>query len=317
MKCALGIFVALVVFGTASVLLARAAPDRPGTHAPTATALPVVPWLEYVSTPGMYEQTLRGLREWRTVTDRAILSIVYPRDYSALRTIRASVPGLRIIPGLTTSHIVTPHDYADVHRWEDIAGYVAQLLRDTGERTCLIENELALNPYKDGQVEIDLDRFRECLQKLPRDVRYIWYPAVASNPKQLERFLRLNRIVQEVCDAEFVDHVAMFGPVEANDPFNRTAATELRATAKRPPVPLLYFLGDDKMVYDRVWWWRDAQLPELLRLTRQRYPAGDWAIIYTGAKRFSGGAQSLAGVLLSRQPDGLLGGTPAVPAPGP
>lgn len=297
-----------------------AAPQAP-TSAPTGAPLVIVPWLEYASTPGMHEETLRGMREWQTVTDRVIVSVIYPKDYGVLRTLRAQCPGLRIIPGLKTSTVLDPKDFASPARWEQIARSVAQLLEDTGEHTLLFENETAVRDYIEGRAEIDLERLRRCLQQLPRDVRYLWYPATSGAPDRFERYQRVNRVVQEVCDAELVDHNTLFGPREYNEPGTRELAERLRAGAKHAPVPMLYCYGDEPGEYARVWWWRDAQLPEILAVARERFPAAQWAIVYPGARRWASGARAIAGVLLQHQPPSAPTSPPGAPAtrtaPGP
>jgi hypothetical protein len=158
----------------------------------------------------------------------------------------------------------------------------------------LLENEWTLNPYLDGEYELDHELFRQGLEQLPRDVKYIWYPGLLGSGERLERYVAVIEVVADTLGAQFTC-LSIAGPAEAFTTihWSEDARELLRSLSPgEPTIPLLYFYGPD------TYWWEDEQIHEALGLSRSLWGEGATVLIYPGFTRWPDAAQSIADLLL-------------------
>ena len=258
------------------------APDR------TGLSLKIIPWVE--DNFSKYDETVRrGLGIWAAVTDRAIVSTMPGRAglFATLdKELRASGHEIRIIPGLKTMSLLDRFD--SIQGWESVASEVA--LYDSS--IVLLENEVAMKGYVDGEYELDREALRTGLSKLPRDVQYLWYPSIWGNDtRKRERNEVACAIVQDTLrDVRFLDQ--RYQGARAIDASARKKADVMlkRITKGRPTLPMLYFYGPNHPVT----FWKDEQLEDALGIIKRRWDNHAEVVIYPGVKRWEDAALKLS-----------------------
>ncbi|MBI4716477.1 MAG: hypothetical protein HY763_01615 [Planctomycetes bacterium] len=256
---------------------AGSAADRP------AAAVRIIPWVELNTlSPAAFTEVVDGLLAWRSITDRAIVSTV-PGHAGIYAELRRRAPDIRIIPGLKTASLLATFD--SVEGWERVALDVERIVAATEAEEVLLENETAIKAYQRGDAPIDVARLREGLGKLPREVRYIWYPGIVGHKEETQRRYELVcAAVAELRDVRFTDH-RFAGRRAVEDQWMKSARQRLKPLSRRPTLPILYCYGDDR-------WWQDAELPRALALVEDPE-----VILYPGAKRWVEGARSVSRIL--------------------
>jgi len=260
----------------------------------TVTILPcetlkVIPWVE-LNYSNYDEQVIEGLSIWQNVTSTAIVT-TRPGRASLYPKLRERLPGMRIIPGLKTMHLLDRFD--SVSGWQAIAQEVAAIRDSSGERVFLLENEVALRDWVMGTVTVDMNQLAEGLAALPTDVEYLWRPSVywfIAGDEGVQRLAQVCRVAESVFeDVRFVDQ-RFNARVNVNSQVYTAAQTLLESLASRTTLTKLYFYGSDHEIV----WWKDDELLEALSYVRQ--DRGAWAevTIYTGVDRWVEAAVSLS-----------------------
>ena len=245
----------------------------------------LIPWIE-VNTIGedAVDNAAAGLAVWGRITDTAIVSTV-PGCDTIYRRLRGLVPGMRIIPGMKTSRCMSRFD--SVEGWKKVAHEVRLVCAASGEKRVALENEGAVKGYWRGEYEIDLDRLRAGLNELPKDIEFIWYPAlVGENETAQDRTEAVCRIVSEVLNVRFTDFSAA-GPRSLRYGWTLAASKRMKQVARNPTIPILYFHGPGSR------WWQDDQIHEALAATE-----GKSVIVYPGITRWREAARSFVDTLL-------------------
>ncbi len=258
--------------------------SRPGR---TTQKLRIIPWVEVNFPPRYVEDAVEGLRIWRKVTDTAIVSTM-PGRADLYRELRKRVPDMHIIPGLKTMDLLKRFD--SVGGWRIVAKELAAIRAASGERVILLDNEIAMKPYIDGVQPVNLDRLRTGLSKLPRDIDYLWYPSIFGKDDKQRRNAEVCRVVEEVLkDVRFLDQ--RYQGIRAVTDRARIAADKrLKAIARKPTLPMLYFYGSD----GRYVWWKDEQVHEALEHIRREWGDSADVVIYPGVKRWVEAASSIS-----------------------
>jgi hypothetical protein len=155
--------------------------------------------------PGI-AHAIAGLRQWRRVTDTAIVYNIPLNDAADIYAMLTSaVPGMTIYPGITgngtgcvlddPNHWANPNDPNDPNT---VAGKVNRIARAAGESTVFLDNELLGKKYTDDpnhaqepgnyyecdpNTEFDLSTFAIAMdhfqQALDPNITIVWYPGVS------------------------------------------------------------------------------------------------------------------------------------------
>lgn len=242
-----------------------------------------IPWVELnTSNPSTVDIVVEGLLAWQKITDTAIVSTV-PGKESLYRVLRKRVPGMRIIPGIKTTPLLSRFD--SVEGWENVSRSVRYALKCAGENEILLENETAFLRVRRGEESVNLQNLRRGLDTLPAGIKVIWYPSIVGRSQaMLTRYEDVCKIVVDVLDARFVDH-SVDGHKSLGNRWREKAQHRLDALSNQPTIPILYCYGDSR-------WWRDEQLVEVLGSVTK-----DQVILYPGIKRWAQAARSISGHL--------------------
>jgi hypothetical protein len=210
----------------------------------------IMPWLEVNSAypgwlnPNTVDEAVRSLWIWRRVADTAIVSTTAGHAY-LYTDLRQRLPGMTIIPGLKTSVRLTDvgahFDYPD--GWRLIGADIAEVVATSGQSRVVLENEVAVYPYLRGEYEIDLDRMRQCLSYLPKDVEIIWHPGVIGvneDPESVERSVRLCKLVNQVLVCRFTS-CCLASPGSATYWAEIQNLQIVLSFATHPILPIAYF----------------------------------------------------------------------------
>jgi len=265
----------------------------------------IVPWVECnwpdaddSKNPGrtQLETVIEGLRIWRKVTDRAIVS-TWPsevkRVYPALRK---QVRGITIIPGLKTINILAGR-LDDLGTWRDLRGFIEDAIRLTKTNWILLDHEAALEPFALGQVTVDRTKLAQGVAKLPIDIRHFWYPSVywfIDGMRSHRRLLSLVPTIEAIPRVTFLDQ-RYCGYKEVGGVRHRRAAAAFDEVRETRTMPHLFFYGPKH----RHVWWRDDMLREALALVRWCWGEKTDVIIYTGRAHWIEGAKVLSSQLAS------------------
>jgi len=194
-----------------------------------------------IHTHAEVDDLVAALQQWHRVTDTACI-ITGPRQSDLYQELRERVPGVQIIPALSTSSWLRYAGFDSLTQWRAIGEEAAAVAAVCGQERVLLENEAAVQPYIQGQYQLTEERMRECLRQLPPDLEYIWYPAIYFNPAYPDRLARseaLCRWVEAELDCRFVD-------ASLGDPYWWTSGyvagrTLLESFAEKPTMPAVWF----------------------------------------------------------------------------
>jgi len=296
-----------IVAGIMSVV-AIGASCVPNANAVDGPALPprpkIIPWVECnwpdapvdkgdPSSKPILDHVIEGLLIWQRVTDTAIVSIM-PGQTRLYHTLHSRVPGMRIIPGLKTMTLLDRLDSES--GWQAIANEVLAIAAATGERVVLLENEKAVYPFIRDKRALDTNRLRKALDRLPKDMDYLWYPSIFGKEAEQKRGAEVCRAVEDaLVSVRFLDQ-RFQGKRAVTDPARIAADRLLRAIAGRPTLRMVYFYGPEHPIV----WWRDDQIDEALGEC-SRAPGGSTeVVVYPGLKRWVDAAKSLLDRLKER-----------------
>jgi hypothetical protein len=236
----------------------------------------IMPWMEVNYPPFLLETTVEGLKLYRRVTDTAIVSTT-PGNASLYTELRRRVPDMRFIPGMKTCVRLEPNAFDSLAGWKLIAQDVREIVQTSGVRTVILDNEDAIKSYLEGASEIDFQRFRRCLESLPTDVEYIWYPVNLCNEYVCGRTIPVVNAVQDVLDVRLVDH--SYGHPDWHNELHRQT---LKAVAENPPILLMWW-GCFESV--NTCYWDYGQVSEVMGLFQDKpelvfYPGHDnWMML--------------------------------------
>lgn len=254
-------------------------------------SLKIIPWVE--DNFAKYDApVVEGLQIWQKVTDTAIVSTM-PGRADLFASIHDGVPGMKIIPGLKTMNLLRRFDA--VEGWEHVASEIRAIQSVTGSKIILLENEVAMKKYVDGEHKLNLQQLRKGLKKLPADLQYYWYPSIWGNGIKQSRNERVCKLVEEVLKGvRFLDQRYQ-GRRAVSDKSRINADHKLRKFIKNKTLPMQYFYGPDHPVV----FWKDHDLAEALQLIRDHdhWKEDPQVVIYTGVKRWVTGARILTGKL--------------------
>ncbi len=203
----------------------------------------IVPW-KHVSTQhtqAELDDVIAALHKWQRVTDTACI-ITGPGQSGMFQELRARLPGMQIIPALSTSSWLRYAGFDSVTQWRALGAEAAAVAAACGQNRVVLENEAAVQPYILGQYPLNEQRMRECLRQLPPDLEYIWYPALYFNPDypdQLARSEALCRWVEQELDCRFVD--ASLGDPYWWTPNYVAGRALLESFAEKPTMPAIWF----------------------------------------------------------------------------
>ncbi|MCK4342961.1 MAG: hypothetical protein KAY37_14705 [Phycisphaerae bacterium] len=253
----------------------------------------IVPWLEALTADAdEINHAAAGLQIWRRVTDTAVVSTSPEKAY-LYPQLAALVPDMDIIPGLTTSCRLGYTGFDSLEGWMLLSADVAEVAAAAGESFVLLENELALRAYLNGECEIDFEQLRTGLSYLPPDVKIIWYPSLAwGTPSAVHRSRALCEVVEEELSCRFVDH-SYAGPPTSSEPLMELFRAMLESLASQPPLPIIYF-GCWNYCY-----WEYDQVHQIMEALEGRPDA----LFYPGSARWIEAAEEIAN-LLSQNPGG-------------
>lgn len=255
--------------------------------------LKIIPWVE-LNYSAFDEQGIEGLLIWQEVTDTAIVSTIPGRD--ALYTkLQNRVPGMRIIPGLKTMHLLDRFD--SVEGWQAISQEVSAIRQTSGESVILLENEVAIEAWVMGTEILDLNRLREGLALLPGDTEYIWRPSVywfIAGDEGHQRLAEVCRVAEEVLPNVRFQSQRYIARDTVQSQRYANAEDLLNSIASKPTLPKLFFYGPD---YDLVWW-MDSELLEALSYIREDWGPYADVMIYAGLEHWVEAARSLSGQLV-------------------
>jgi len=263
----------------------------------TVTILPcetlkIIPWVE-LNYSNYDEQVIEGLSIWQIVTGTAIVT-TRPGRATLYPKLRERLPGMRIIPGLKTMHLLDRFD--SVAGWQAIAQEVVAIRDASGENVFLLENEVALHDWVMGTVSLDMDQLAEALAALPSDVEYLWRPSVYWFIAGDEGHLRLAevcRVAQSVLQNVRFQDQRFNARANVNSQVYTEAQTLLESIASEDTLPLLYFYGPE----NELEWWKDSELIEALSYVKRSRGADADVVIFTGLDRWVEAARSLSGQL--------------------
>lgn len=246
----------------------------------------IVPWIEVNnSKQRAIDHAVEGLLIWQKITDTAIVSTA-PGHEKIYREFQVRVPGMRIIPGMKTHTLLDQFD--SIEGWRNIAKHVETALLESGEKEIVMENETAIRLYRRGESQIDLKRFRQCIELLPKNISYIWYPGVQGHKENVQkRYEEVCKIVASILDVRFTNR-SIYGPSAIDELPLKKAQERIRLLSKRESIPLIYCIAKHP-------WWTDQQVPHALSLV-----PGEWAILYPGTKRWVESARSISALLPAR-----------------
>lgn len=186
---------ALVVAG----LNGKADPQAPPNPQNASVPPRIIPWIE-INDPAMpmsqvdrnvpkeraalslLEHGLEGLAFWAQLTDTVIVTTrpgQVEKLYPALMDRKP--PNLRIIGGIKTFLLPgctpgdkQPYDFANAPGWKAQADEVRAIMRLTGSREVLLENESSLTPFHTGKGDISLEKLRQSLIPIRETGAQVW-----------------------------------------------------------------------------------------------------------------------------------------------
>ncbi len=288
----------LIVGPHQAVLTVRTGTGQAATIAVTAekpvTSPRIIPWLELDSTdPERVSSCIEGLQIWQRVTDTVVVHCgSHPWLFTQLRE---QFPNLKIIGGITTSYRLGHNSFDSLAGWQLLAQDVAATAAATGQPRVLLDSELALRTYLNGDYEIDLEQVRQGLSYLPSGVEIIWYPGVewqtsTTPPGLLAKTTALAQLVNDEIDCRLVD----FSYCEP-DALTCPAALEARAIADgmayHPIIPIVYF------GYPRFYWNYDG-----VHQVMEEMAGRPDALFYPGSVRWVEAAQEITARLSQNPP---------------
>jgi len=261
----------------------------------------IIPWVECnwpdapankddPASKSTLDHVVDGLLLWQGVTDTAIVSTM-PGKTRLYATLRSRVPGMRIIPGLKTMTLLDRLDSET--GWQVIANEVSAIAAATGERVILLENEKAVYPFIRDEQAVDVSRLRKALDRLPKNIEYLWYPSIFGKEAEQQRAAEICRAAEDaLVNVRFLDQ-RFQGARAVTDPARIAADRRLRAFARRPTLRMAYFYGPDHPIT----WWRDDQIDEAMQVCARAPDASTEVVIYPGLKRWAKAAESLSAKL--------------------
>lgn len=251
----------------------------------------IVPWLELnVSDDTSVNYAAAGLLAWQAVTDTAIVS-TEPGHEKIYPMLRQRVPGMRIIPGLKTSPLLGSARFDNLVGWEKVALATQKVLVAAQENTIVLENETAMYNYIKGWSWISQSRLAGGLAKLP-PAKYLWYPSAAMSGATLNRYLAVDRTVEQALNVQFIDHASLYSPKYVGTSGAVNCARQLDAVATEPTLPLIYAINYDPF-------WLDWQVPQAVDYVERTWGPQSWAIVYTGWNHWVAGAKAISKFLLA------------------
>jgi len=272
-----------VVAGVAFVACAQEHTDQPGAAAGQDTK--IVLWIEVnTRSDSALDDAVDGLTAWSKLTDTMIVSVDAGR-VGFYKSLKERLPDLTIIPGIKTSPVLGHRGFDSVEKWKVLADDVSDACKMTGSEFFVFENEKALEAYYKGKCALDFEKLAEALGQLPRHVKYLWYPSAAGAGETLERYIKLDRVVEKALDVRFLDHATLYSPRSHGQPATTRAVTPLEALAKEKTIPLIYCCGER--------WWPYERIPEALTLAAGKWGKHRWSVVYPGQGRWIDSARSI------------------------
>ena len=247
----------------------------------------VIPWVELNSDhTGDKAAVINGLREWRMITDTAIVTTAPGvRIYDG---ICENIDDMEIIPGLKTNALL-PHRFDYVDGWARIGKELADMAQRTDSKVVVLENESAAEKYRLGTEGIDWPAFHKCLAQLPSDLTIWWYPAVVGPDVDTQnRMASLCESVAACCASVVFIDTSRSGP-RVDYHWSVEARKRLEAVVKDADgsiTPVQYFYGPGSQ------YWMDEDIPKALEAA-----GSDQVIIYPGAARWVEAAKVFVAVL--------------------
>lgn len=225
----------------------------------------IIPWVEFgAPTQSQFEYGLAALRVWRRVTDTAIVTTI-PRQEHLYPRLRQRLPGMRIIPGLQTYPRLAAGEFDSIAAWRQLALDVTAFCSASGEKVVVLENEIALRGYEEGQHVLDHERLRACLRQLPREVEIWWYPAFFGESEQNQEFLVATcQAIEQSCRVRFIEPT-LDSPAAPRYHAWNVCQAKLERIASRPTIPIAYF---GTFPTTGVSYWPYERAPEVLELAR-------------------------------------------------
>jgi len=266
--------------------------DAPPTPTPRAT---VIPWVELNWWDAFKEDVVKGCLEWRGVAEQIIVTTRpgYADKYDKLydEVVRHDI---ELLPGLKTSGFCDPFDDVDV--WKRLAGEIGALRKATGGTRFILENEMALKPYVMGYEEINFTRLITCLEQLPKDLEYLWFPPhgwrTGGDPG-VQRLHDLNLLVHGVPDL----NVSFFSQRHEKRGLHKNGLQgvyekQLRDMQAGGVSPTMLYFGKVKGKFTH--WPYDRVVEAVETCAESGFTE---AIIYPGVKHWPEASRALAGLL--------------------
>lgn len=276
--CVGACLLALVVVGTSGDV----ATTRPTTQR-AAEDIKIIPWIELNrGTDEEWMTTIGGLLIWQKITDTAVVSTI-PGNERFYRRLRYAVPDMTIIPGIKTNDAVGKGRFDWKRGWKAIADSIERACETADVRICVLENETAMYPIRVGEFTPDLERFRTCIQQLPKDVELWWYPGIPGWKKDVQlRYKAICEIVDDELNVRLTDITNATPTRRRPHEGRRRSRAQMAEFVDEVPIPMIY-VGRLGWEYDR--------LPEAIELILK--PGVNEVLVYPGYAQWLTGAQNV------------------------
>lgn len=187
------------------------------------------------------QQIISAITEWKNKVHNTVAVVLENNNLSLLETIINSVPDVNIIPGINISSIsYTNHGLDSTTTWSGIVSGISDILMYMPDTTKIIlDGKEAMNhqedgfessySYPDGSGPLSIDNIINGLQTLP-DLHYYWRPSVAGSGTVLERYLTVNRELENNISVTFIDDYMLRSPSSYNTDETVHAVSKLQET---------------------------------------------------------------------------------------
>lgn len=255
--------------------------------------LNIIPWIEFnrENTAGWVTS---GLKDWAKVVYTAIVSTMPGLSHLYLALAEA-VPNCRIIAGLKPNGGATNllPTFDDVAGWAKVAEEVRLVRAASGSSTILLELEMAVKAYWNGQQDIDLGHLADGLRYLPEDLNYIWYPSIKAHGfPYYERHKAVCEVAASVLGrrVRFTDR-SVESPTALDDWWMVRAHRTLMGLSMTPTMPMMYAYEEPKIR------WPTDEFPEAFEHIEADWGPDADVILYPGGSNWNKSAAEIVPAL--------------------
>ncbi len=167
-----------------------------------------VPWVQLDSMdlpyPYSYDNIMHGCRIWKDSAPVIVVESTTDHYWEVFTALVDDVHDVQFLPGIRTNSALLGQ-LDDPAGWELISKVVREAAQICNSHYVLIDMEEAWWDYAVGDAAVDWDIMQACLEQLPKDLHYIWYPARGTEgPDGIRMRAFLERVTQTVPDVTLV-----------------------------------------------------------------------------------------------------------------